>query len=183
MKPKLIIITYVFLLFTYSLSYSQGDYLEVKGNTKADSLDFDTFTGDTGGLPATPLEGELFYDFTAGVKQPKYYDGAWKTFGGAATKTIATKIVAASNTLDKTRADVGYVCDGTADQVEIQNAITALGTTGGAVYLLEGTYNISGSINMTTGVSLIGAGAGTSLCRSLWRPSRRRSRRTLVSCR
>ena len=73
----------------------------------------------------------------------------------------ATKIVAASNSLDTTSAD--YVCDGENDQGEINSAIGALGTTGGMVLLLEGTYDIRGSINLASNVALVGQGAGTVL--------------------
>ncbi len=123
-----------------------------------------------GSSPATANEGQIYYDDT--VNKLKYYDGAWKELGGGggADTAVATKVVAASNTPNGSqRADTGYVCDGTADQVEIQNAIDALGTTGGVVYLLEGTYNISGSINLNTtapndsGKAIIGTGAGTVL--------------------
>ncbi|MCG2713048.1 MAG: right-handed parallel beta-helix repeat-containing protein [Candidatus Omnitrophica bacterium] len=137
--------------------------MTVKENVKADSV---TFTGDRADFPAAPLEGELFYNST--LKTPKYFDGTtWQGFGGSGPKTVGSKIVAAANSLDKTKAD--YVCDGTADQLEIQQAIDDLGTVGGAVYLLEGTYNISGAINLDnvapvdSNKSIIGAGAGTVL--------------------
>ena len=63
----------------------------------------------------------------------------------------ATKIIAANDSLDKSFAD--YVCDGTADQVEIQAAIDALdaGNVGGRIILLEGTYNIAASITFNAG--------------------------------
>lgn len=52
---------------------------------------------------------------------------------------------------DKTRAD--YLCDGTADDVEIQAAITTLkGQGGGAVLLSPGTFNIA------TRITIAGAG-------------------------
>jgi parallel beta-helix repeat protein len=77
-------------------------------------------------------------------------------------KRTATKIVAASDSLDKSRAD--YVCDGVADQDEINAAINALPTSGGRVLLLEGTYNISGTITILKNyVTLEGQGAGTKL--------------------
>ncbi|MBI5554453.1 MAG: right-handed parallel beta-helix repeat-containing protein, partial [Elusimicrobia bacterium] len=103
------------------------------------------------------------------TNQPYYYDGtAWKIFSsGGADKAVAAKIVAAVNSLDTARAD--YVCDGTDDQQELQQAINDLATIGGAVYLLEGTYNISGSINLDntapddSGKAIIGTGKGTVL--------------------
>ena len=112
--------------------YALDDHLTVKENVKADSI---TFTGDRTGFPAAPLKGELFYNSTQ--KTPKYFNGTtWQGFGGSGPKTVAGRIVAASNSVDKPKAD--YICDGTNDQAEIQQAIDALGTVGGAVYLLEG---------------------------------------------
>ncbi|MBU4332050.1 right-handed parallel beta-helix repeat-containing protein [Patescibacteria group bacterium] len=84
-------------------------------------------------------------------------------------KTGPTLIVAANDSNDKTRAD--YVCDGTDDEVQINQAISALPAAGGTVYLLEGTYVvnpqtlISGTtyyaISLNSNVALIGSGAGT----------------------
>jgi len=69
-------------------------------------------------------------------------------------KRTATKIVAANDSLDKSRAD--YVCDGVNDEVEINQAFSDLGTTGGTVKLLEGTYNLGGNIVPSSGSILSG---------------------------
>ena len=63
-----------------------------------------------------------------------------------ATGRCATLTVAAndSSALSKQQAD--YVCDGTADQVEIQAAIDALPSAGGKVLLLDGTFNMADSV-------------------------------------
>ncbi|GAI89138.1 unnamed protein product, partial [marine sediment metagenome] len=74
-----------------------------------------------------------------------------------------TIVVAASNSLDPTLADPAYRCDGTADQVEINAAITALGATGGAVILLDGTFAITAPVTLASNVALVGQGAGTVL--------------------
>jgi len=93
-------------------------------------------------------------------------------------KRTATRIVAASNSLDKTRAD--YVCDGIHDEEEINRAISDLALTGGTVLLLEGTYNIGSAgtkiiefegvyielpygIYITSNVRLVGQGRSTIL--------------------
>ena len=93
-------------------------------------------------------------------------------------KRTATRIVAASNSLDKTRAD--YVCDGIHDEEEINRAISDISATGGTVILLEGIYNvgsagirsiqiessavdISYGIYITSNVSLVGQGKSTIL--------------------
>ena len=78
----------------------------------------------------------------------------------AGPKTIATKIVSASDSLDRTKAD--YICDGVSDQTEINSAIAALSASGGVVYLLDGTFIIDGQITIDkSNVTLVGAGAGT----------------------
>ena len=111
-------------------------------------------TSDRFGMARMP-DGTSGYVLTAkgaGV-DPAYED--------VAGLRVATKIVAASNSLDKTRAD--YVCSGQNDQTEINSAISDLGVTGGRVLLLEGTYNITGPINLASLVALVGQGAGTVL--------------------
>lgn len=83
-----------------------------------------------------------------------------------ATKSGATIIVAASNSSSATwRAD--YRCDGTADQSEINTAISNMAVAGGTIVLLEGTYNISASINVSNpNITIRGMGKGTSLVAS-----------------
>jgi hypothetical protein len=68
-------------------------------------------------------------------------------------------------TVGTTGSGADYECDGTADNIEIQAAITAIATTGGIVSVLAGTYNIAATITITgtnsyntPTVQLIGAG-------------------------
>lgn len=63
---------------------------------------------------------------------------------GGAGPWAATRIVAASDSAHPESAD--YVCDGTADQVEINSAIASLPARGGRVLLLEGTFTVSDSV-------------------------------------
>lgn len=59
-----------------------------------------------------------------------------------------------------------YYCSGTNDQTVINNAISALPSTGGKIVLLEGTYNISGQINVNKpNVTICGMGNSTVLQR------------------
>jgi len=155
------------LTVDYGLIYGQDNYLRVKGKTRADTLRFE---GNLSDYPLTPLEGELFYHSSS--KYLKYFDGRnWMGFGSG-PKVVASVLVAAKDSANRSAAD--YLCDGTDDQVEIQQAIDALnnpatGTMPGAVYLLEGTYDISGAINLNntapddSGKSIIGAGKATVL--------------------
>jgi parallel beta-helix repeat protein len=77
-------------------------------------------------------------------------------------KNNTTLIVAASDSLDTTRAD--YVCDGIDDQEQINAAIAALPAGGGRISLLEGTYQLTGSVDVTTdGVTIFGLGHSTVL--------------------
>lgn len=119
---------------------------------------------------AIAQEGDVF--FNSNDNTLYYYDGErWKVVKGEGQKTVATRIVAAYDSLDTTcdgstcsnpRAD--YTCDGTDDQEEIQKAIDDLGSSGGVVYLLEGTYNITDDIKINkSNISLIGTGAATLL--------------------
>jgi len=69
-----------------------------------------------------------------------------------------TFVVAASDSSPQSKAAANYVCDGTDDQVEINNAINALPSYGGTVRLMEGTYRISGAINAVSNLVLEGCG-------------------------
>ena len=65
-----------------------------------------------------------------------------------------------------TAADCDYLCDGTADQTEINAAITALPATGGEIVILDGTYNITAKIVVTkNNISIRGNGNATILKR------------------
>ncbi|MFA5401655.1 MAG: right-handed parallel beta-helix repeat-containing protein [Dehalococcoidia bacterium] len=73
----------------------------------------------------------------------------------------ATIVVAASDSLNKAAAN--YVCDGVADNVEIQAAIDALPAGGGKVVLLEGTFNLASTLTGIVGLALVGCGKNTIL--------------------
>ncbi|WP_156168467.1 CARDB domain-containing protein [Methanoculleus sediminis] len=63
-------------------------------------------------------------------------------------------VVAAGDSSAQSKAQADYVCDGTADQIEIQNALNA----GGTVTLTEGTFHLSGNLNIPSNVVLEGQG-------------------------
>lgn len=72
-----------------------------------------------------------------------------------------------TSTAGWTADQVDYLCDGTADQVEINAAITALPATGGEVVILDGTYNLTGVILVNkNNVTLSGNGNSTKLVRA-----------------
>lgn len=71
-----------------------------------------------------------------------------------------TAVVVASNAVDLVNGD--YFCDGVADEVEINAAITAVALAGGGtVYLSEGTFVLAGSIVLRDNVLLTGVGHAT----------------------
>jgi hypothetical protein len=63
-------------------------------------------------------------------------------------------VVAASDAPSYVKDRADWVCDGTSDQAEIQDALD----TYGSVQLSEGTFNVSGTISMTATHRLRGAG-------------------------
>ncbi|MBA7657847.1 hypothetical protein ES703_65790 [subsurface metagenome] len=72
----------------------------------------------------------------------------------------ATLIVAANDSLNRNMAN--YVCDGVADDIEINAALNALPASGGRVMLSEGTYNIVDSITIpANNITLRGQGRST----------------------
>ncbi len=78
-------------------------------------------------------------------------------FFGRSRPTIT---VAANDTTD---ADIrsDYQCDGTADDVEIQEAIDALPATGGSVVLLEGNFVIDNVVDLVSYCTIRGMGNST----------------------
>lgn len=76
----------------------------------------------------------------------------------------ATLVVAANDSSVLSKAQADYVGDGTADDVEIQAALTAAGAASdGRVILLEGTYNLVADISVPANVKLEGQGWSTIL--------------------
>ena len=81
--------------------------------------------------------------------------------------TRAARKVVGTSANGWTARDCDYLCDGTADQEEINAAINALPSTGGEVILLDGTYNISAKIDVSkSNVTLRGSGQATKLVRA-----------------
>lgn len=70
-----------------------------------------------------------------------------------------TLIVAAVDSLDQGRAD--YLCDGIADEIQINAALLAASAKKGTVILLEGTYTLADFIDMKDDTTLEGVGWGS----------------------
>ena len=133
-------------------SYSKQAGKAVKVKTTEDGLEF----GTAGVSKFTELSDvPSSYTGKAGkAVQVKSTEDGLEFQAIVSGKRTATKIVAASDSLDKSRAD--YICDGVNDEVEINQAFSDLGTTGGTVKLLEGTYNLGGNIVPSSGSILSG---------------------------
>lgn len=77
---------------------------------------------------------------------------------------VATLLVAANDALDRTRAQADYICDGVADEVQINLALNALPAGGGRVMLSEGTFTLADPITLpANNISIKGQGRGTFL--------------------
>ncbi|RLC39843.1 MAG: hypothetical protein DRH33_01795, partial [Candidatus Nealsonbacteria bacterium] len=108
-------------------TYDLGSATAKWANLYAATGTFDYFK-----IPTGAASGYVLTSDAQGV-------GTWRQLTDKKGPTI---IVAASDSTSTSRAD--YVCDGTDDQVEINNAINSLPPgIGGTVLLLEGTYYIS----------------------------------------
>ena len=84
-------------------------------------------------------------------------DATWDAPSGGDTDRTATKVVGFT-------AEADYVCDGVADEVQINQAIAAVVALGGGdVMLQRGTYVLAASITMDTLVWLHGSGFDTIL--------------------
>jgi len=74
----------------------------------------------------------------------------------------ATLVVAAQNATSAERAAADFVCDGVADQVEINQAVSALPAEGGSVRLTGGTFNTDDVIYVRRqDVAIHGSGVAT----------------------
>lgn len=82
--------------------------------------------------------------------------GALSLYLGAGTNIAALKrrlnmptfIVAASDATQRVRGNADYVCDGTADDVQILAAMNALPTQGGTVILSEGNFSLTSALDL-----------------------------------
>ncbi len=89
------------------------------------------------------------------------YDGIYANLTAnitAKTGRSATIVVASSTSLESSKRNADYVCDGNNDQIEINDAIVKASVTGGTVLLMEGKYNISAEIDYDFNCWLIGSG-------------------------
>lgn len=115
-----------------------GLYLSLSGGTLAGILDLGNFSIDSLGYIT-------------------FSDGSIQT---TAQATPATFVVCAADSNNTGRCD--YIADGTADEVQIQAAISALTADGGKIVLLEGNYYISSPVVLRSNLEIAGM-QGTTL--------------------
>lgn len=133
---------------TASMTLGSADHVALHSNIQDDveqiaqKLGF----GSTNAVPAARL---VYTGIAAGTS-------GWLTIAHGATITIA-----ASDSATTSKNAATYVCDGTADEVEINAALAALPSIGGTVLLAEGTYTIAAPIaTAKAGSHIVGAGVG-----------------------
>jgi len=80
---------------------------------------------------------------------------------GGGLRSTGGVLVAASDATEASRGAAAYVCDGVADEEEIQAALDSLPDDGGRVVLSEGTFEIASTIHIDRdGVTLEGLSIG-----------------------
>lgn len=128
------------------------------GDVGARADDWMPTAAQVGAIPAVSgAQGQLLGFTSADVV------GAVDAPSGGSGKR-ACRFVVGTSTAGWTADDCDYLCDGTADQVEINAAIQALPTGGGEIAILNGTYNIAGPIAVNkSNVTISGNGTATKL--------------------
>ena len=85
---------------------------------------------------------------------------------GSAKKYVT--LVVGTTASGHTAADVDYLCDGTADDVEINAAIQALPASGRKILIREGTYDITSTVSISkANITVEGMGNSTILKSSM----------------
>lgn len=74
-------------------------------------------------------------------------------------------VVVGTSTNGWTKNDCDFLCDGVDDQVEINQAIAALGNKGGEIVVLNGTYHLSARLSLIYNTLFRGCGPKTILMR------------------
>lgn len=102
-------------------------------------------------VPGTPSAGYLRLYSNDGRLRYKNDSGVDVT----PIRTV-TLVIAANDSPSKCKTQADYICDGTADDVQIQAAINALPATGGEIVLHGLTFNATSRITMKSNVVLTG---------------------------
>lgn len=84
--------------------------------------------------------------------------GAVSIEGGGGAPTV---VVAASNATEISKAKADFICSGSTDEDEINEALSLIVLTGGRVLLTEGDFNTTTRIDVADRKTLAGMGEGT----------------------
>ena len=143
--------------FATDLAASKWDLLVEKG-AKGDTGTSGA-KGDTGTGGSTGAKG----DTGVGTKGDTGSTGSTGTTGAKGDTGIGNEsfTVAANDAPAAIKARADYICDGTDDDVQIQQAIDALPSTGGKVKLSSGTFTIGATVIMDNYQRLEGSGKST----------------------
>lgn len=96
--------------------------------------------------------------WTTGTTRFVREDGTFQEVTGSGGTTVVNSDAALGITIGPTDSGAAYECDGTADNVQFQAAVNAVGS-GGVIYVLPGTYNLAEKISRTgASFSIIGVG-------------------------
>ena len=149
----------------YFVGSASGSFLPLSGGT---------MTGPAVGAPGgstIPQFRNVYYGteaLTPGsspLPEGTLYITPEMEYEGAGKRTC--RFVVGTSTAGWTAADCDYLCDGTADDVEINAAIQALPETGGEIVIIDGTYNITSAITLgKNNVTITGNGASSILQRN-----------------
>ncbi|MCH7745526.1 MAG: right-handed parallel beta-helix repeat-containing protein [Chloroflexi bacterium] len=135
-------------------SLSPVTFVSVEGGSAAHDL-FSATHGDVDDTD-TPSDNQVL----------RYDSGGGKWSAEDDSAQPPTFVVAASDANADVKASADYVCDGTADDVQIQAALDALPSQGGKVLLSEGTFTIAAAVNVPSNSTLSGSGYNTRLNRT-----------------
>jgi len=101
--------------------------------------------------------------FTTPVITSPTINGTIVATAGSGLVRTATKVVAANDADATVKLQADYVCDGTADDVQIQAVIDSLSASGGKIILSEGTFDTTSAIALVDNLVLRGMGKSTSI--------------------
>ncbi len=144
-------------------------------NTKPLSGDVSLTADDVGARPATwmPTASDVGAIPTVNGTQGQLlgFTGA-NTIGAVAIPKSAKSLIVGTSKWGHTLSDCDYLCDGTDDQVEINQAIQDAKELK-EVHILEGWYNISAPIRLPSNLKLRGASKRTTWLTRKWNSSKK----------
>lgn len=133
-----------------------SDYIEIDNM----NIDIDNVLDSASYVRIVKSEGDLLNNRTAGNARKVLIHGGSGVKSWSNISRGYTFVVAASDSDTYGKAVADYVCDGTADESEINTAITAASafTGGGTVKLLAGTYYLADKVSAANNVNIKGQG-------------------------